>query len=60
MNREYSMILLTLVCLSALGIGAQAQDQNKVTVSVPYEFVAGCTLARRPDCGVDLARSAKA
>ena len=54
------MIPLTLVCLSALGIGAQAQDQNKVTVSVRYEFLAGCTLARRSDCGVDLARSAKA
>jgi hypothetical protein len=41
MNKSYLTAVLTLTCLLGLGISARAQDNQGVTVNVPFEFVAG-------------------
>ena len=41
MKKWYSPVVLTVTCLLGLGMSARAQDVDKVTVNVPFEFVAG-------------------
>ena len=41
MNRQYSTVVLTLICLLGLGLSARAQDEGRVVVNVPFDFVAG-------------------
>ncbi len=41
MNKSYLTVVLTLTCLLGLGISARAEDVGKISVSVPFEFVAG-------------------
>jgi hypothetical protein len=41
MRKLFLSSVLTLTCLVSLGLGAQAQDNNKVVTDVPFEFVAG-------------------
>lgn len=41
MKKQYSTVVLTLICLLGLGVSARAQDEGRVVVNVPFEFVAG-------------------
>jgi hypothetical protein len=41
MKNYYASILLTLICLTGLGVSARAEGKREVIVTVPYEFVAG-------------------
>jgi hypothetical protein len=41
MRKQLLSSVLTLMCLLGLGLGAQAQGDNKVVTNVPFEFVAG-------------------
>jgi hypothetical protein len=41
MKKWYSSVVLSVTCLLGLGMSAHAQDVDKVTVNVPFEFVAG-------------------
>ena len=41
MKKSYLTVVLTLTCLLGLGISARAQDEDKIAVNVPFEFVAG-------------------
>jgi len=41
MKKSIFTVVLTLTCLLGLGISARAQDIDKVTVNVPFDFVAG-------------------
>jgi hypothetical protein len=40
MKKSYLTIALTLTSLLGLDISARAQDANRITVTVPFEFVA--------------------
>ena len=45
MRKQFLSSVLTLSCLLGLGLGAQAQSDNRVVTNVPFEFVAaGATL----------------
>lgn len=45
MRKQFLSGVLTLTCLLGLGLGAQAEGDNKVVTNVPFEFVAaGATL----------------
>jgi hypothetical protein len=39
--KSYLTVLLTLACLLGLGKAVRAQEESKIAVSVPFEFVAG-------------------
>jgi hypothetical protein len=41
MKKSYFAAVLTLTCLLGIGISANAQDTEGVSVKVPFEFVAG-------------------
>ena len=41
MKKSSLSVVLTLTCLLGLGVGARAQDVNKIVSNVPFEFVAG-------------------
>ena len=41
MKKSYFAAVLTLTCLLGVGISANAQDPEGVSVKVPFEFVAG-------------------
>ena len=41
MNKSYLAAVLIVTCILGLGISARAQDADGVTVTVPFEFVAG-------------------
>ena len=41
MKKSLLTVVLTLTCLLGLGIGARAQDIDKLAVNVPFDFVAG-------------------
>jgi hypothetical protein len=41
MKNSYFAVVLTLTCLLGVGVTAHAQDASMVTVTVPFEFVAG-------------------
>jgi hypothetical protein len=41
MKKSYFAAVLTLTCLLGVGISANAQDTEGVSVQVPFEFVAG-------------------
>lgn len=41
MKKYRASILLTLICCIGLAEGARAMEKREVTVTVPYEFVAG-------------------
>ena len=41
MNKSFLTVVLTLTCLLGLGISARAQDEDKLVVNVPFDFVAG-------------------
>jgi hypothetical protein len=41
MKKHYASILLTLICLTGLGVSARAEGKREIIVTVPYEFVAG-------------------
>ncbi|MGA8623104.1 MAG: hypothetical protein WB660_31830 [Candidatus Sulfotelmatobacter sp.] len=43
MRTSFFTAVLTMTCLLGLGINAGAQDADKVTVTVPFAFVAGGT-----------------
>ena len=38
--KNYLMVVLALICLLGLGKGAHAQEESKIVVNVPFEFVA--------------------
>jgi hypothetical protein len=40
MKKQYATVLLALICLLGLSVGAQAEDEGKIVVNVPYAFVA--------------------
>jgi hypothetical protein len=40
MKKQYSTVLLALICLFGLSVGARAEDEGKIVVHVPYQFVA--------------------
>jgi hypothetical protein len=41
MERQYSTVLFTLICICALALGAHAQAKRVVVAKVPYNFVVG-------------------
>jgi hypothetical protein len=41
MKNAFLTIALTLICLPGLGIAARAQDVDKITANVPFDFIAG-------------------
>lgn len=41
MKKSYFAAVLTLTCLLGIGMSANAQDTEGVSVKVPFEFVAG-------------------
>jgi hypothetical protein len=41
MKKSYLTSVLMLMCLLGVGVSARAQSADAVTVSVPFEFVAG-------------------
>jgi hypothetical protein len=43
MRKQFLSSVLTLSCLLGLGLGAQAEGNDKVVTNVPFEFSAGGT-----------------
>ena len=43
MRKQFLSSVLTLSCILGLGLGAQAQSDNRVVANVPFEFSAGGT-----------------
>jgi hypothetical protein len=41
MERQYSTVLFTLICICGLALGAHAQAKRVVVAKVPYNFVIG-------------------
>ena len=41
MKKQYSTVLLTLICVLGLGLGAHAQEKDTVVTKVPFDFIAG-------------------
>jgi hypothetical protein len=41
MKKQHSAALFTLICLFGLSVSARAEDEHKIVVNVPYDFVAG-------------------
>lgn len=41
MKKQYSTVLLTLVCICGLALGAHAQNEDAVVTKVPHDFVVG-------------------
>ena len=40
MKKQYLAVLFTLICVLGLGVGAQAQEEDTVLATIPYDFVA--------------------
>jgi len=41
MKKQYSTVLLTLVCICGLALGTHAQNEDAVVTKVPHDFVVG-------------------
>jgi len=41
MKKSYLTVLLALICVLGLGKAAHAQDESRIVMKVPFEFVAG-------------------